>query len=61
MLQENCKQELQDDDQIILRKYNLADLLDNLDVYLYGHHKITANDNNPPFFFKLFVYFYCLM
>ena len=39
----NCRQKLLDDVQIILRKYNLTNILDNLNMYLYGHHTITVN------------------
>ena len=31
--------------QIILNKYNLVNLLDNVDVFLYGHRNISIDDN----------------
>ena len=41
----NCRQHLLNDVQLILRKYDLADFLDNPDLYLYGNHMINTNDN----------------
>ena len=37
-----CRQHLLNDVQFIIRKSNLMNRLDNVDVYLHGHHKINA-------------------
>ena len=41
----NCRQELVNDVLIILRKYDLTNLIYNEYVYLYGHHEISKSDN----------------
>ena len=41
-----CRYSLLNSVQVILAKYNLTHLMDNVDIYLYGHSKFSATDNS---------------